>query len=81
MTAMPRGAKPRPRTDRPISPEHLRRLRAIVVEAGSVHGAHRLLRTSPDVVEDALTRKIFRTRTIENLEARIDEHIAQEPGP
>jgi hypothetical protein len=81
VTTLPRGAAPRQKTDRPISPEHLRRLRLIVVERGSVHGTHTILRTSPDVVADALTGKPFRTKTIEKLEGAIDAHLAKEATP
>jgi hypothetical protein len=63
--------------DRRISPEHLRRLRAIVVRAGSVHAAFGLLKTSPDVVADALTGKTFQAKTIAKLEAAIDAHVAE----
>ena len=57
---------------RRISPEHLSRLRVIVSRAGSIHAAFPLLKTSPDVVADALTQAVFRARTAAALEEKID---------
>ncbi len=57
---------------RRISGEHLSRLRALIARIGSVHAVFPLLRTSPDVVADALTFGIFRAKRAEALEARID---------
>jgi hypothetical protein len=58
---------------RALSSDHYERLRAILTRAGSIHGARALLGTSADVLEDALTLGTFRRKTIERLEAAIDE--------
>jgi hypothetical protein len=57
---------------RPIFPEYLARLKAIVAKAGSVTGARTRLGTSPEVVEGALSGGKFRPSTLERLEAAID---------
>jgi hypothetical protein len=58
---------------RRISPEHVARLRAIVARVGSVAGARTVLTSSCELVEDALTGRVFRRTTAESLEAKIDQ--------
>jgi hypothetical protein len=56
---------------RPISPQHLAYLRILVAHVGSVRAVSRFLKTSPEVVADALTCAIFRAKGAEAIEGRI----------
>jgi hypothetical protein len=58
---------------RRISPAHVGRLRALVARAGSVAAARVILASSCELVEDALTGRVFRRTTAERLEVKIDE--------
>ena len=57
---------------RSLSPEHVSRLRALVSHVGSIHAIFPRLKTSPDVVSDALTEGRFRAQRADALEAKID---------
>jgi hypothetical protein len=60
---------------RRVSPEHVERLRLIVARVGSVAGARAVLASSSELVQDALTGRVFRWATAERLETKIDEFL------
>lgn len=57
---------------RPIRPDYVARLKAIVARAGSATSAKGHLGTSMEVLEGALSGGKFRPSTIARLEAAID---------
>jgi hypothetical protein len=57
---------------RRLSPEHVSRLRVLVARLGSVHAISPLLKTSPEAVRDVLTERVFRAKSADALERKID---------
>jgi hypothetical protein len=66
---MGRGAS----SERKISDEHRARLRALLAREGQ-GAALRLLRTTIDLIKNALSGAVFSHRTVERLEAAIDQY-------